>query len=139
AGRIDRRAFAVGLGGVLLAFYVGVRAADAALPWMAEKLAPRGINAAFVVNAIWSMLGLLLVWSLIALGAKRLRDRGRSPWWSVAAVLPLAMLALLNDAIFLVSKSFAMPSTLNWAVLLVAGGIGLWLLWEGLFLPARNA
>lgn len=129
-GRIGRLPFAIGLIGSALAFYAGVQGSDAALPWLAQVLAPRGINAGFALNLIWSLLGLLLVWSLSALGAKRLRDRRRSPWWAPAAVLPLAALALLNDAIFLVSRSMVLPVALQWLVLAIAGGIGVWVLFE---------
>lgn len=131
-GRIGRLRFAIGslvIAGVLVA---GIQLSLAALPWMAEVLAPRGINAGFALNAIWSLLGLISVWSLSALGAKRLRDIGRSPWWAPAAVVPLAVIALINDAIFLVSRAFALPQPVQWVILAVAGGIGLWVLAEGL-------
>ena len=129
-GRISRAPFAIGLAATTAAFGIGIRGSEAALPWMAETLAPRGINAGFALNAIWSLLTILLVWSLLALGAKRLRDRGHSPWWAAAAVLPLEALALLNDSIFLVSRVIALPRPLEWAILLLAGGIGAWVLFE---------
>ncbi len=137
-GRIGPLPFAIGLVAVVVAFVLGIQGSLAALPWLAEVLAPRGINAGFALNAIWSVLTILFVWSLLALGAKRLRDRGRAPWWAAAAVLPLQALALLNDAIFLVSRAIALPRPVEWAVLLIAGGIGLWVLWEGLFRPAHD-
>jgi uncharacterized membrane protein YhaH (DUF805 family) len=105
---------------------------------MAEILAPQGINAGFALNAIWLALGLLLVWVLIALGAKRLRDRNRSPWWIVVVVVPLAALVLLNDAIFLVSRSFTLPKWVQWVVLVDSGLIGLWVLLEGLLGRSRR-
>ncbi len=131
-GRIGRATFAVGLVAAIALFWLGIHASLAALPWMAEILAPQGINAGFALNAIWLALGLLLVWSLIALGAKRLRDRNRSPWWIVVVVVPLAALALLNDAIFLVSRSFTLPKWVQWVVLIDSGLIGVWVLLEGL-------
>ncbi len=137
-GRIGQVPFAIGLAAVIAVFALGIQGSLAALPWLAEVLAPRGINAGFALNAIWSVLTILLVWSLLALGAKRLRDRGRSPWWAAAAVLPLATLALLNDAIFLASRTIALPRPVEWAVLLIAGGIGIWVLWEGLLRHARD-
>lgn len=130
AGRIDRTTFAIGLVAVVAVFSIAIQASLAALPWLAEALAPRGINAGFALNVIWSVLGVLLVWSVIALGAKRLRDGGRSPWWGVAAVVPLATLAVLNDAIFLASRTFTLPGPVQTAVLVVAGTIGLCVLWE---------
>lgn len=119
-GAISRGPFIAAILGASLAFLLGVHATELLLPWMAEVLAPRGINAGFALNGIWSALGLMVVWALMALLAKRLRAVGRSPWWAPAAVLPLAILALTNDAIFLVSRSFALPGWLNW-LLLVAG------------------
>jgi uncharacterized membrane protein YhaH (DUF805 family) len=109
-----------------------------ALPWMGEVLGPRGINAGFVLNGIWLALGVLLVWSATALGAKRLRDRGRSPWWAAVAVLPLAALALASDTIFLVSRIFVVPDLLRWAVIVICGAIGLWVLIEGALLAGRR-
>ena len=139
AGRIGRPAFAIGLVTVLVAFVLGIQGSLAALPWMAEILAPQGINAGFALNSAWCLLGLLLIWSLLALGGKRLRDRGHSPWWAAAAVLPTAVVALLNDAIFLVSRAVTLPSASSWIVLGSAGAIGVWVLYEGLFLPSRTA
>lgn len=137
-GRIGRIPFAIGIIGAAVAMYLGVQGSLAALPWLAAVLAPRGINAGFALNLIWSGLGILLVWCLIALGAKRLRDRGRSPWWAAAAVLPLAALALLNDAIFLVSRSLVLPLPLQWVVMAIAGGVGVWVLVEGFFGASRG-
>ena len=131
SGRIGRMPFAIGLGCAVVIFALGIQGSLAALPWLAGVLAPRGLNAGFALNAIWSALGLLLVWSASALAAKRLRDRGRSPWWAPAAVLPLAALALLNDAIFLLSRSIVLPAPLQGLVLTIAGGIGIWVLYEG--------
>lgn len=138
-GTMGRAGFAVGLAVCFTAFWLGIRGAEAALPSMAEVLAPRGINAGFALNAIWSVLGLALVWSLIVLGARRLRDVGRSPWWAAAAVLPLATLALLNDAIFLVSRTLVLPPLVQWLVAVPAVGIGVWVLAEGLLRPSHAA
>ena len=137
-GVIGRAQFAVTAAVVALVFWLGIRGAEAALPWLAEVLAPRGINAGFALNLIWLALGLALAWSLIALSAKRLRDRGRSPWWAVAAVLPLGVLALVNDAIFLVSKSFVLPAVANRVLLIVCGAVALWVLAECLREPSRD-
>ena len=106
---------------------------------MAEVLAPRGINAGLALNMIWLLLGVLLVWCLIAVCAKRLRDIGRSPWLAIAAVVPLAALALINDAIFLVSRSFTLSSWLNWALLIASGGAALWVLAECFWRPSQSA
>lgn len=138
SGRIGRAPFALGLVALAAMFWLGIRGSLAALPLMAELLAPHGINAGFALNAIWLALGALLVWGLLALGAKRMRDRGHSVWWIVVVVLPLAALALANDAIFLVSRSFEVPRLLQIALLVDSCVIGLWILIEGLLLPAHN-
>lgn len=127
-GRLERGGFIFGLVLATALFWLGIRGSEAALPWLAEMLAPRGINAGFALNLIWLALGALLVGALIVLSALRLRQRSRSAWWAVAAVVPLAVLALINDAIFLVSRSFVLPSLLNWALLLAAGAVALWVL-----------
>ncbi len=132
---IGRVPFIVGVGVVIALYWLGIRASEAALPWMAEMLAPRGINAGFALNLIWLALGALLVGALIVLGALRLRQRSRSPWWAVAAVVPLAILALVNDAIFLVSRSFVLPPLLNWTLLLAASAVAVWVLAECLREP----
>jgi uncharacterized membrane protein YhaH (DUF805 family) len=102
-----------------MVFAAVIQGSLAALPWMAEVLAPRGINAGFALNAIWLSAGLLMAWSLTAVTARRLRAVGHTPWWAPAAVLPLSALALVNDAIFLVSRSLVLPVWLN-GLLLVA-------------------
>ncbi len=135
-GRIGRAAFGLGIVTAAALFVLLVRGSLSALPLMAEVLAPHGINAGFALNAIWSLAGFLLVWSLIAVTAKRLRDRGRSPWWGVVVVLPLAALVLINDAIFLVSRSFTLPPQIQWALFIDSAVIGLWVLAECLFGPS---
>lgn len=130
SGRIGRGAFAMGLSLAAALFMLGIYGSEAALPWLAEMLAPRGINAGLILNAIWLALGAMLVSALIVLGANRLRQRNRSPWWAVAAVVPLAVLALVNDAIFLVSKSFVLPPALNLVLVVAAGVVALWVLAE---------
>lgn len=137
-GRIGRMPFVLGLAGAGIVFWLGIRASEAALPWMARILAPRGINAGFALNLIWLALGVALVWCVIALAAQRLHDGGHSGWWAVAAVLPLAALALLDDAIFLVSRSLVLPTAVQLAVLAAAGAIGLWVLWQ-CAQPGRDA
>jgi uncharacterized membrane protein YhaH (DUF805 family) len=136
-GTTGRLGFVIGLAVAVAVFLAGINGSLTALPWMGEVLGPRGINAGLVLNGIWLVLGVLLTWSVTALAAKRLRDRGRSPWWAVVAVLPLAALALASDTIFLVSRSFVVPELLRWAVLVICGAIGLWVLITGAILPGR--
>ena len=137
-GRIDRGAFIAGAVGTVATFALLIYGSEQSLGWMAGVLAPRGINAGLVLNVIWLVLGLLAVWALIALFAKRLRDRGRSGWWAAAAILPLAALAVLNDALFLVSRAFALPPLVYNGVLILAAAIGVWVMIEALLPGTRN-
>ena len=136
SGRIGRGAFAFGLIVAAALFVLGIRVSTLRCPSVAEVLAPHGINAGLALNAFWSVVGPMLVWSLIALGAKRLRDRGRSPWWVVVVVLPLAALTFANDAIFLVSRYFVVQREVQLAVLIELVLIGLWVLAECLVGPS---
>jgi uncharacterized membrane protein YhaH (DUF805 family) len=129
-GGIERVPFVVGLAGVGVVFIAGLRGAEAALPWMAQVLAPRGINAGLALNVIWSALWVGAVWAALALIAKRLRAVGRSPWWGPAGILPFVALAQINDAIFLVSRSIVLPSALEGVIIIAAGAITLWIVQE---------
>lgn len=129
-GRIGRTTFVVCLVGVGIALVVGLRAAEAALPWMARFLAPRGINAGLALNVIWSLVWLLAVWAALALVARRLATCRRSGWWAAAAILPPVALAQINDAIFLVSRSFTLPALVQYALLAASGVVALWVLYE---------
>lgn len=120
SGTIGRWPFFAAVDVAILVFWLGIEASIAALPRMAEILAPRGINAAFALNAIWLLLGAAFCWIIAAMFAKRLRTRGRSPWWAAAVVVPPAILALLNDAIFLVSRTFMLPPAVNKALIVLA-------------------
>ena len=136
-GRLGRTPFIVCMLAVAGVFVAGIEASEAALPWMAQILAPRGINAGLALNVIWSLLWLLAVWSALALTVKRLRDRSQSGWWAAACILPLAALAQLNDAIFQMSRSIVLPGIVQYAVLAVSGGIALWVIYQTI-LPASH-
>lgn len=128
SGTIRRWPFFAALDGAALVFWLTIEASLAFLPTMAAWLAPRGINAAFALNAIWLLLGLAFCWLAAALIAKRLRARGRSPWLAAAVVIPPAILALLNDAIFLVSRTFTVPAPINKALIVMAAAVAMGIL-----------
>lgn len=137
-GRIGRPTFIVAflttVAAVALAIYLG----ELSLPAMAALLAPRGINAALVLNAIQAVLGGIAVWAALALAAKRLHDRGRSGWWGAAAILPLVALAILNDALFLVTRTIVLPAALQLVILVACGALGVWVLVEAAVLSGRG-
>jgi hypothetical protein len=119
-------------------FAAVIKASDAALPWMASILAPRGINAGFALNLIWFAAGVLFVAALMMLIASRLTAVGRPRWIAAIAVLPLAALALVNDAIFLVSRSFVLPPALNWTLVVAAAMTAIWVLAQCLIEPQKS-
>ena len=135
-GRIRRMPFLVGLIAVGLAFVAGIEASEAALPWMAQVLAPRGINAGLALNVIWSLVWLLAVWPALALTTKRLRACKLPVWWAAAAILPPVALAQINDAIFLVSRTLTLPTALQYTILAASGAVALWVLYQTVL---RNA
>jgi uncharacterized membrane protein YhaH (DUF805 family) len=136
--RIGRAPFILALLATVVAFVLLIQAGELSLPAMAAVLAPRGINAALVLNAIEGLIALVAVWIALALIAKRLHDRGRSGWWGAAALLPLVGLALLNDALFLASRTIVLPGTVQLAVLIPAAALGIWVLVETAVLPGRD-
>lgn len=136
-GRIGRGAFLLGVIVAAALFWAAIHYSLAALPQMAEVLAPKGINAAFALNTIWIVAGVLLLWSLIALTAKRLRHRGQWPWWGALGFPPLAAELLLNDWVFLASRYVKVPAPLQYAIVASAGIVALCVLVE-CFMPARG-
>jgi len=137
-GTLSRQAYVACLAGVAVVVLTIIALSAASLETLAAITAPRGFNAAFVLNALWTVVGLVAVWSILALMSKRLAQRGRSGWWAAAAVLPLVAIALLNDAIFLVSRSMSLPASLEYAVLGASSLLLLWVLVETIFLPSRG-
>lgn len=136
---ISIRTFASFAGTTTLAFWLVIHLSDASLPWMAEVLAPRGINAGFALNLIWLSAGVAFVAALMWLIAARLRDADVSLGWAPAAVLPLAALTILNDAIFLVSRTFVLPPLVNRGLILAAAAVAAWVLFQCLVRPSRKA
>lgn len=137
-GRIGRTAFVLGLVVVAALFWAAVHYSLAALPQMSDVLAPRGINAAFALNAIWLGAGALALWALIALTAKRLRDREHWPWWGVLAFVPLAAELILNDWVFLASRYVKLPQAAQFAIVAAAGIAAICVLVECLLLAGRD-
>jgi uncharacterized membrane protein YhaH (DUF805 family) len=105
---------------------------------MASVLAPRGIIAAFVLQGIWALLGFFATWAVLALTAKRLRSLGRPAWWGAAAILPLVSLAILNDALFLASKTVSVPIFAQYAILAAASALGIRVLLEAALARGRD-
>ena len=68
-GAIGRLPFVASVIAAVVAFYLVIQASLSALPWMAEVLAPRGINAGLALNLIW--LGRGLAAGLVADRAQR--------------------------------------------------------------------
>jgi uncharacterized membrane protein YhaH (DUF805 family) len=137
-GTVGRRPYVAALAGVAVVFLTLIALSSAALEAIAAITAPRGWNAAFVLNALWSATGIIAVWSVLALMTKRLRAIGRSPWLAVGAVVPLVVIALINDAIFLVSRTLALPGVVEFPVLIAAAVVLAWVLVETMFLPSRS-
>lgn len=137
-GRIGRAAFVVGIVVVGGLFWAAIHSSLAALPHMAEVLAPRGINAAFALNTMWLAAGALCLWALIALTAKRLRDRGHWPWWGALAALPLAAVAIINDTVFLASRVVKMPAPVEYAIVAASGIVAVCVLVECMLLAGRR-
>ncbi len=137
-GRIGRAPFILALSATAVAFVLLIQAGELSLPAMAAVLAPRGINAALVLNAIEGLIAATAIWIALALIAKRLHDRGRSGWWGAAVILPLTALATLNDALFLASRTIVLPGTVQLAVLVPAAALGVWVLVETALLPGRE-
>ena len=136
-GTIGRPQFLGGLISSLILSALAVWASLAALPWLASQLAPRGINAAFVLNGIWAAVFIFAVWSLSAVSAKRLRGVHRWPWWGALSALGFAVLILANDYLFLASRYITVPAALQNAIAAVATGVGLWVVYQGLRSPHK--
>jgi uncharacterized membrane protein YhaH (DUF805 family) len=137
-GRIGPVAFVIGAALIVGLFLAAIEYSSAALPQMAEVLAPQGINAAFALNAIWVASGLIAIWAIIALTAKRLRDREHWPWWGALALVPLVGEALINDAVFLISRLVTVPRPLQYAIISACGIIAVCVVVECL-LPGRRS
>ena len=137
-GRIGRPPFIAAMLATAAAFLLAIYLSEQSLPAMAAALAPRGINAALVLNAIQALIGFFALWAVLALTAKRLHDRGHSGWWGAAAFLPLVALAILNDVLFLASRMIVLPTGLQLAILLAFGALGIWVLVEAAVLPGRE-
>lgn len=104
--RIDPGTFRIGAALATAAFAGVVTASERALPWLAEVLAPRGINAGLALNAIWLTAGLAYAVVMGWLLTGRLRDARHPVWWGWASMAALAAVVLASDTVFLVSRSY---------------------------------
>ena len=120
------------LGGTMMPFTMGVRGGSFDLSdWMAKR------------TEVQIVISLITLWPMLAIGVKRLHDRGRSGWWFVL----LCALSFAQQCLSFASSSrglsmFAFRPTL---ALLIFGLatliIGVWLLIEMGFLdgtPGSN-
>jgi uncharacterized membrane protein YhaH (DUF805 family) len=104
--RIDPSTFRIGAALATALFAAAIYGSERALPWLAEILAPRGINAGLALNGIWLAAGLIYAVVMGWLTARRLRDAGRPAWWGWGCIVAVAAVVLASDSIFLVSRSF---------------------------------
>jgi uncharacterized membrane protein YhaH (DUF805 family) len=137
-GAIARQPFVAGLAGVLALTLAGLSLTLASLETVAEALRLRGIDDVIVLNAIWTIVGLIACWAILALVTKRLHARGRSGAWGFVAVVPLVALAIADDSAFHLGRVMFIPTGLQLAILVVATVLLVWIFVETVFLPSRG-
>lgn len=80
SGRIDRRAFWLGMAAALGIFLAG-------LPWLAEAGRTGGTSGS--PDTLLMVMYAVPHWMVASLVAKRWHDRGKSGWWAVTALIPV--------------------------------------------------
>ncbi|MEM9029684.1 MAG: hypothetical protein AAGC70_15075 [Pseudomonadota bacterium] len=136
-GRIGRLPF---LAGLLVAFALlagGVYGSFLLLEPAATYFQPVGINAGLLQTAFFVFIGVLFLWMLFALFAKRLRDRAHLPIWAPIAILPVVAV-LVATGLLTVRPLVVVPPLVQDLVFFICGGIGIWILIEALFFPPRS-
>ncbi len=106
-----------------------------ALPTLADFLAPRGINAGTAQNALIVGAGLIAAWLLLAAGIRRLRTLKEPRIFAALAVLPAALVLLLDGPVFL-RPILAFPDLARDGIYFVSAGIGVWIICSGLMRSA---
>ena len=92
-----------------------------------------------LLGVLLALIGLINLWILYALGAKRLHDRDRAGWWLVAPLLSLAAAIALGFAALSLPEGHREPwNALAVFATLGTGGLFLWLLLELGFLPGTE-
>jgi len=94
------------------------------LPFLAAQLAPHGINAGLVQNGLivaGCALALLVLWRASHL---RLRALGESTIWAPLALLPPAVLAIIDGPLFLM-PAVEVPDAVWWTVMGISAAIAL--------------
>jgi uncharacterized membrane protein YhaH (DUF805 family) len=90
-------------------------------------------------GVVLGILGLVNLWIIYALGAKRLHDRDRSGWWLAAPLLGLVIaIAFASMALSLPEGGREPWNTLGVFAFFTIVGTVLWLLLELGFLPGTD-
>jgi uncharacterized membrane protein YhaH (DUF805 family) len=73
-------------------------------PGISSAISSIGVLNSYLLVAIFVIVGLLMIWSSIAVGIKRLHDRDQSGWW-------MLVFWGVNTIVSLLQKAAATPSS----------------------------
>ena len=73
-------------------------------PGISSAISSTGVLNSYLLVAIFVIVGLLMIWSSIAVGIKRLHDRDQSGWW-------MLVFWGVNTIVSLLQKAAATPSS----------------------------
>ena len=122
-GGIGRLAWMISMAVATALMYAAVHGSFLLLAPLAELLAPHGINAGTIQNAILiggAVVALLIVWMATH---RRLRAIGERGVWAPLVLLPPAVLMLVDGPLFL-RPLYDVPDAMWWGVLCFCGLIG---------------
>ncbi len=136
-GRLRRLGFGLALVGSMITAAAAVYGSFLLLAPAGAVLGPLGINAGLIQTGFLALLLAVMVWIVLALLTKRLRDRGRPVGLALIAVVPPVLVAV-GDGLLTIRPLVAIDQTMLMAVYYGCGAIGLWLLAECLFLPSAD-
>ena len=74
------------------------------VPGISSAISSTGVLNSYLLVAIFVIVGLLMIWSSIAVGIKRLHDRDQSGWW-------MLVFWGVNTIVSLLQKAAATPSS----------------------------